>query len=189
MVTWFPRAAERSGRLGLWLAACGLLLGSLAGPALAQAGPTAEQLKLWRSLTTEQRQKLIQRYRTFQGLPSDQQLQLRRAFQRWKGMNPARRRQLMERWQHYQNLPDDKKLEFQRRWRRWQAMKHKDRARYMERYRRFQQLPPDKKRAVIERYRLLDEPPPAEPFDRPGTSRGLPPSVRPRRLPRRLDRR
>lgn len=154
------------------LVAVVLLAGSLAAPAVAQSGPTPEELRLrverWRTLTPDERQKFVERYRAFKTLPPEQQLQLQQSFQRWKNMDQVTRQRLLNRWRHYQSLSPDKKREFHRRWRKWQAMKADDRARLKQKFRKFQALTPDERRAIIERYKQEIQPPEVRPFREPG---------------------
>ena len=79
-----PRSrASVMGRLAGLSAASALVVGLLASPVFAQAGPTPEdfqrRVERWRAMTPEQRHHLIERYRTFKALPHDNQARLRQA--------------------------------------------------------------------------------------------------------------
>jgi hypothetical protein len=185
MVTLGRSEIKPARRAWLGLAAAVLVVGAFATPALAQSGPTPEELRMrlerWKALSPDKRQELIDRYRAFNALPRKQQFQLQRSFQRWNNSDSATRRHMLHRWKQYQGLSPDKKKDFQRRWRKWQAMKAEDKARLKQKFKKFKALPADKRRDIIDLYRQGRRPPGARPFPRPGPP-ARPPGAAPQGL-------
>ncbi len=181
-----PRSrASVMGRLAGFSALAALVVGLLASPVFAQAGPTPQDFKRrverWRAMTPEQRQHLIERYRTFKALPHDKQTRLRQAHRRWRAIEPSERRLLMQRFNEYRGMPERKKDELKRRLQRWRAMKPAERAQLRKRYQKFRKLPAPERRRLIERHRRLRKPKVRPLHPRPAA----PPHRPPVRLPHR----
>ena len=86
------------------------------------------RIKWWLSLTPEQRQKFIERYRKFEGLPAEQRKRIRERMTQWRQMPPERRAKIDQLFRRYRQLPPEDRQRFERRMQTWRSMPEQRRA-------------------------------------------------------------
>ncbi len=146
---------------------------SAAGTQGLQTGPTAsesapqktlkERLARWRSLSPDQRQKLLERYREFHKLPPEVRRRIQKQLARWEKMPPEEKKQIRRRLQCFKKLGAEERQKLRRRLMAWRAMPEERRLfirRVLavlkevppEKIKELKKLPPEKRRAELLRY-------------------------------------
>ncbi|MFB3072135.1 MAG: DUF3106 domain-containing protein [bacterium] len=91
------------------LAALVLVVGFFATPAFAQRGPTLDdyqrRLERWQTFSPVDRQRLIQIWREYQGLPGDEKLEFDRRWNQWQDMNEEKRSHIRRKYHQFRELP------------------------------------------------------------------------------------
>ncbi len=109
MSTSSPSKEALMKRAWRQLTAVILVVGFFAAPAFAQHGPTLEdyqrRLERWRALSPANRQRLIHRWKEYQGLPGNEKLEFNRRWNQWQDMNEEKRAHMRRKYHQLRELP------------------------------------------------------------------------------------